>query len=498
MALDPTQFRRALLKPAALILLALPLFAGTLFVRQLADGIIGPLAIAVSPDGERIAVAGAGDIYHLDAQGALQGVDADMLDPAAREAGIAWLGDGLLVSPDTDGDLLHCSATACSVFSPDPYAPNGAIQVFVAGNRLWLSEAGTDRLQRYFDDGRRIDMPLSDLLRPGSLWLEGDQLYVANSGARALQRYTVHKRGIDEPEKFAVFSTGNKDAPIDQPTRFVRSGEGFQAIFSDHDRRHGVLVAIDNNGTVTQRAVPGLVNPVALDLLGDALLVVDEDRMQVLQVAADGATNVFGDDSFRAQLASRQPLRSNLRIVAPVLMMLAALTLAVGGSWLLRLFSSQRSNPPLAVAPDAQGIIWLPREIDFTTARVLRQCAIFAPAALAPAAAAAFAGYPTAGSIWALLSWAAATLPALRDGMRARPPNNLCIGMRGHKLVITDSERGLREYPLLQVAWDDLHLRPEPALTLDLTRDGIALFHLPTIAQVLMPRLNVARRISFQ
>ncbi len=493
---DPDSLKNALLKPALLIVLALPLLAAGLFLRHHAGSIVGPLAIAVDEAGTRVAVARSGKVYHLDADGASRSVDEDLLDPEARHAGLAFVGNELFASPDPDGDLLRCTDTACSLFSDDEYAPRGAVHVFAEANRLWFSETDTERVQRYFPDGRRIDMPVSDLTRPGSLWLEGDQLYVANAGSNEIRRYRMHKRGIDEPEAFATFSDGDEHAPVNQPCCFVRDGDGFIAAFNDAAGRQGTLVRIDASGAVEPLAVAGLENPVALARLGDAVLVVDEERMQVLKVTADGTASVFGDEAFRTVLGDGASLRASLRMAGPALAVLAALLAALGGSWLLQRVGQRRPDPALVLHADTEGIRWLPRESDRAGVHLPWALVVSTPLALLPALAAGWLGQAGIAALWALLVLGIAAARPLIVASRARLPNDLRVGTRNRHLVVADTDKGLREFPLPQVQWDETELRPEPDLSIPLVRNGQALFHAPTLAAALLPQLAPAQRIK--
>lgn len=487
----------SLARPAALIVVAALLVAAGLFARDTAQRITGPLAVAVR--GDAVTVAAPGVLYRLDAAGKLLGTDRDLLDPAARDAGLAWIGDALLVSPGRGGKLLRCVDNACAPFSGDPYAPTGPVQAAPSiPGRLWLAETDADRAHRFYEDGRRIDMPLSDLQRPGSLWEQDDQLYVCNTGAGKFERHELHKRGIAEAEVVAQFPAAVDDEdPANRPLRLLaRADGGFRLALTNAGRTHGRLVDVGADGSVRDVDVAGLVSPVSLAMLGDATLVVDEDRMQVLAVDASGKAAAFGDRDFRAAISARAQERDILRLVFPACAVLATLLAALGGSWLLQRLAQRRSDPPLPVAAGPDGIAWLPTLASLAPRRALQQAVVALPLALVPAIAAGMAGIAMAGMAWAVAVLAAAAVPALLAGNRGAPPAGLRIGLHGKALVIGEAERGMREYRLAMVAWDANQLQPEPGTSIALARDGIDFFHRPTLDASLFPLLDPARRIA--
>ncbi len=499
---------RTLLKPIMMITVAVLLLITAGLIRNAADDITGPLAIAVHDnsvtDNSVIVVAAPGQLYYLNGTGALQYRDDATLAPAARDAGLAFIGDTLLVSPGIDGALQRCTNNKCTPFSADPYAPTSPVQIGPAGTQVWLSETGSDRLYRFRHDGRRIDVPLSDLAQPGTAWQQDDQLLVCNTGGKELLRYTLHKRGISEPDVFATWSSGDENTPIDRPLRLLALDHGkFQVLFTNATRSHGLIANVDANGSVQPLDVPGLVNPVALDALGSDTLVVDEDRMQILRITADGKSTVFGDAAFTTQLAAKQPLRDRMRMTWPLLLILAALAFGIGIAWLLhRLLMQRPDTAPLPVPKDNNGIAWLPPVSDQAPSRMRRQLLIAAPAALAPVIAMMLFGlfeFTLAGIILAVVIFAVAAVWSLHtEARREQRPGNLRIGLHDAQLVVADTERGLREYPLQKVLWDEQQLQPEPLTTVPLTRDGIDLFHRPTLTAVLFPRLDPRCRITGQ
>lgn len=482
--------------PLILIALSLPLLAGAWYARFAADSITGPLAIAASSS--EVAVSAPGLLYRLDARGALQSVDGETIAEDAVDSGLAFVGESLIASPGIDDVLLRCSADACEPFSDDNWAPTGAVQTWFDGVRFWFSETGADRIQRYDTAGKRIDMPVSDLSAPGSLWVQDDMLYVADAGERKILSYRIHKRGIGEGETFATWRGGPDENPIDRPQRLLSDGDGgFTAIFSDARRRNGALLAIDANGTATPFDTDSFVNPVGLTRLGDALLVLDEGLMQVLRVDADGSVSVFGDEDFQTQLADQQGLRAGLRATMPVLFALGILALAIGGSWLLNIVTYRAVDPALAVKPDAEGILWLPAECDLAPKRIPRFVLVAAPLALIPAAAvAATTPWPLVAVAWAMLPLSVAALVPMVAASRASLPKGERVGIRDRQLIITHPEKGRREYPLPRVEWSEHLLRPEPGLDIPLLRNGVHLYHASTIEELLLPRLNLMRKID--
>ena len=145
---------------------------------------------------------------------------------------------------------------------------------------------------------------------------------------------------------------------------------------------------------------------------------------------------------------------------------------------------------------NADGIRWLPRESDRAGVHLPWAVAVAAPLALLPALAAGWLGQAGIGALWALLVLGIAAARPLIAAARARLPNDLRVGSRNRHLVVADTDKGLREFPLPQVEWDDSELRPAPDLSIPLVRNGIALFHAPTVAAALFPQLAPTRRIS--
>lgn len=481
--------------PLLLIALALPLILGAWYARQIADSIIGPLAIAAS-DSE-VAVAAPGLLYRLSANGALQSTDADTISPDALDAGLDFHAGFLLASPGPDGELLRCEGGDCKLFSENNWAPKGPVQVHFDSTHFWFSETDADRIQRYGVDGSRIDMPLSDLNEPGSLYVDGERLFVANSGAGKIQRHKLHKRGIDEAEDFATYRTGPVDNPVSIPRRLLAAGDGgFKAIFSDARRQNAVLVDIDRYGDATPAAIEGLVNPVDLAWQGDALLILDEGLMQVLKLETDGTISVFGDDDFQAQLAEKESLRYALRNAAPALFWLGIAALSVGGAWLLLVLTHREVDPAMTVQPDVNGILWLPAECDLAPRRIPRYVLVAAPLALAPAGALMLVTpWQQAAMGWAAVVLAIAVSIPMMAAARANLPKGERIGIRDRQLIVTHPERGMREFPLPRVEWNEFLLRPQSGLEIPLARGSIPLYHVPTIEAELLPRLNLMRKI---
>lgn len=482
--------------PLIVMLLAVCLLAGAWYAKKTAAGIVGPLAIAASDNA--VAVLAPGTLYRLDAEGALQSVDTETVASGIRDGGLYWAGETLLVSPGSDDELLRCSADGCAPFSDDNWAPQGAVQTHFDGNWFWFSETAADRVQRYNTDGKRIDMPVSDLSSPGSLWVQDDVLFVANAGERKIVSYKLHKRGIDEAETFAIWSEGPRSNPIDVPRRFLpdRTG-GFKAIFANARGTVGRVVDIDADGEVTPVELEDLVHPVSLAWLGDALLVLDEENMQVLRVAADGSTSVFGDEDFQAQLAEPKSLRYWLRMLTPVLLALGVLGLGAGCSWLLHVLTWRPIDPALDVKPDSEGILWLPAECDLAPRRMPRYVLVALPIALLPSAALlAETPWLLPAVAWAALFLGAAILLPLIAASRANLPKGERIGLRDRQLIVTHPEHGRREFALPRVEWNETLLRPEAGLDIPLVRGRVALYHASTVENVLLPRLNLMRKLE--
>jgi hypothetical protein len=469
--------------------------AGAWYARHAADAIHGPLAIAASAS--EVAVAAPGVIYRLDANGQLQSSDSETLAADATDAGLALVGQTLLASPGIDGGLLRCTGGDCQPFSGDDWAPSGPVQIHFDGAQFWFSETDSDRIQRYDTSGKRIDMPLSDLNAPGSLHVSEDKLYVANSGEGKIQRYQLHKRGIDEAETFATFRSGRDDHPVFMPRRLLALPDGgFKAIFSDARRQNAVLVDIDRYGVVTPAAIEGLVNPVDFAWQGDALLILDEGLMQVLRLDAEGEISVFGNAEFQEQLADGERLRYVLRSLAPTLFWLGIVSLSFGGAWLLRLLTHREVDPALDVKPDVNGILWLPAECDLAPRRIPRYLLVAAPLALAPASAVYLTTpWPPLAMGWAAVVLSIAVLIPMLAAARASLPKGERIGIRDRQLIVTHPERGMREFPLPRVEWNEVLLRPQSGLEIPLARRGKPLYHMPTIEAELLPRLNLMRKI---
>lgn len=481
--------------PVALLALAVIALGAALAARHAEQQITGPLAVTVQ--GDDVVVAAPGKLYRLDAHGRLQRTDDNIVDANARDAGLAWMGADLLVSPGVDGKLLRCNDGNCTPFSTDPYAPTGPVQVAVATpGKLWLAQTDADRVHRFFESGRRVDMPLSDLQRPGALWQQDEYLYIANTGAGQLERYELHKRGIATPDVVARFpDPANEDDPVDLPRRMLASGDGsFRVLLANRDRTRGALAEVAANGSVQRLALPELANPVSFAELGDDLLVVDEDRMQVLRIAGDNRVTVFGDEAFNETIRAQHGLQSTLRALFPLLAILAALLAVVGGSWLVRNLLREDDEPALPVAAGADGVAWLPFDSALLQRRVTRAALQGLPLALFPALLAGLFNQAGAGVAWFAVVTVVAIVPVLIKASKVKVPDDLRIGLRGKLLVIEHAQHGAREYSLVQVGWNERQLLPEPGVTLPLERDGLALFHRPTLEASLFPQLNPGKR----
>ncbi len=483
----------------ALLLIAAAALTGALGARHVESGITGPLAIAV--DGDRVAVAAPGMLYRLDAAGHLQARIDSVIAPDARDAGLYWLGGDLLASPAVDGGtLLRCDDETCAPFSKDPYAPTGPVQSAAATpGRLWLAETDADRVHRFFEDGRRIDMPLSNLERPGSLWQDDVALYVANTDAGKLQRFDLHKRGVGAATDIAAFQAQDDtfDPPV-LPLRLLPDGSGgFHVLLTNQSRTRGALASVSANGDIQQKNIPALINPISFAVSGDDFLIVDEDRMQVLRVSnvnPDAAATVFGDDDFNTALSAQHEKQALLRTLIPMLLVVATL-LAAAGSWsLLRHFLHEETEPALAVKTSPDGIAWLPPDTQLIPRRLGRTLLMAAPWALFPALLAGFYHHAGAGKLWFFIVLLLATVPVWINALRSRIPDQLKIGLRDKQMVIEHATWGLREYWLTQINWNEKELQPEKDIVLPLQRNGVALFHLPTLRESLFPRLQVSRR----
>lgn len=479
----------------ALLVLAVALLGAALAARHIEQKITGPLAVAVQ--GDDVVVAAPGKLYRLDGNGRLQRTDDHVIAADARDAGLYWLGGDLLASPGVDGKFLRCTDGNCVPFSTDPYAPTGPVQVAAATpGKLWLAQTDADRVHRFFESGRRVDMPLSDLQRPGALWQQDEFLYVANTGAGQLERYELHKRGIDTPDVVARFpDPASEDDPVDLPRRMLAGDDGsLRVLLTNGDRSRGALAGVAANGSVQRLALPELANPVSFAELGDDLLVVDEDRMQVLRIDGSNRVTIFGDEAFNAAISAQHGMQSTLRALFPLLAILAAVLAVIGGSWLVRHLLREDGEPALPVAAGADGVAWLPFDAALLQRRVMRAALQGLPLALFPALLAGLFNQAAAGVGWFAVVTVAAIVPVLLRASKVKVPDELRIGLRGKLLVIEHAQHGAREYPLVQVAWNERQLLPEPGVTLPLERDGIALFHRPTLEASLFPQLNPGKR----
>lgn len=482
--------------PVILLALAAAALAGALTAQNTEQKIVGPLAIAVH--GAQVVVAAPGVLYRLDTAGTLQGRDDGAIAADAHDAGLAWLGEDLLLSPGADGKFMRCSGASCAPFSDNAYAPTGPVQVAAATpGRLWLLETDVDRAHRFHEDGRRIDTPLTDLRSPGDLWQNGNDLYVANTGAGQFERYELHKRGIADPAIVARFpDAAEARDPVDRPLRLLPGGDGsFRVLLSNRTRTRGALAQVSAAGAVERLGIPALVNPVSFAVAGADLLLVDEDRMQVLRLAADGRVTVFGDASFNAALGAQHGVQETLRLAYPLLAILATVLAVLGGSLLLRGLLWRESEPARPVTPGGDGIAWLPNDRSMLPRRALRALLHALPLALFPALLAARFGMETLGLCGGIAVLVLATVPALVRAARAQVPDQLRIGLRGKQLVIEHAQYGAREYWLTQIAWNEQELRPEPEVVLPLQRDGVALFHLPTLRAALFPLLAAGKQL---
>lgn len=482
------------LRPVALLFLAALLLAAAEFARDAERKIVGPLAVATH--GDQVVVAAPGVLYRLDMNGTLRGTDKDVLDPSARDAGLAWLGDDLLASPGRDGALLRCSGNTCAPFTNDPYAPHGPVQVAMAApDRIWLLETDADRAQRFFIDGRRIDMPLSDLDHPGALWQQDDLLYVCDTGKNALERHPLFKRGIAGPETVAHFPAAADDPdPATRPLRLLPHNGTLRVVLTNGARTQGRIADVGLDGSVRMLATPGIVSPVSLAESGDAVLVVDEDRMQVLKMDDLGHATPFGDAAFRAAIAAQVWKRDALRIAFPVLAVLVTLLLAIGGTWLAVRLLGAPGDPARPVAPGADGIAWFPHAAVNAPHAAIHRALAAAPAALVAAGAAGMLGHGTIAVAVALLVPLVAVLPVLLAGARL-PRSGARIGLHGKLLVIADPERGMNEYRVAQVAWNARMLQPDGGTAIPFAHDGVDCFHRPTLEASLFPALDPARRV---
>lgn len=485
----------ALTRPAITLALSIPLLLGALYAGDAAQSITGPLAIAVGD--EQVAVAAPGLLYRLDLDGGLLDVDEETIAPDARDAGLLWLRDSLLASPGADsGTLLHCTTDGCAPFSADPYAPTGPVQAHVDGGILWLAETEADRLHRFRLDGKRIDMPLSDLSRPGSVLRDGDSVLVCNTGDARLDSHRIHKTGLDFGEQKVKFPPDEAKDPVNRPLRMLADHQGgYRVLLTNAARSRGMLARISGDLEVHAVDLPSLSNPVSMAWLGKDLLVVDEDLMQIVRIDADGGATVFGDEDFNARLAAQRSTREILRLLSPVLLLLCALSAGIGGSWLLLEVFRRRGDPARDVGARADGIAWMPTESELAGERTKRNLLTTLPMATLPALAIAWLGLPLAAAGWTAAVLAAAAIPAQRAATRARDPRGTRIGLRGKMLVIADTERGIREYPLAQVRWNGQRLQPAPGEIVSLAQNGVPVFHPPTLTACLLPKLDPAQQL---
>lgn len=486
---------KALTRPAIALAVSIPLLLGGLYAGNTARSITGPLAIAVG-DGQ-VAIAAPGLLYRLDHDGSLLGVEDDVIAPDARDAGLLWLQDALLASPGTDGGgLLRCSTDGCSPFSADPYAPTGPVQAHADGGIIWLAETDADRLHRFRLDGKRIDMPLSDLSQPGSVLREDDAVLVCNTGSARLDSHRIHKTGLDAAEQRAKFPSDDTKDPVSRPLRLLADNSGgYRVLLTNAARSRGMLARISSDLEVNPVDLPMLSNPVSMAWLGNDLLVVDEDLMQVVRIGVDGEATLFGDEEFNVRLAAERTTREALRLLSPVLMMACAFTAAIGGSWLLLAVFRRRGDPARDVGPGADGIAWLPTETELGGERTTRNLMVALPTAIFPAAAIAWLWGPLAAAGWSVVVLAAAVIPAQLAASRARDPRGTRIGFRGRILVVADTERGMREYPLAQVRWNEHQLQPTSKDIVNFSQNGVPVFHPPTLSACLLPKLDPAQQL---
>ncbi|MFZ5723091.1 MAG: hypothetical protein ACOY33_05460 [Pseudomonadota bacterium] len=479
-------------KPLALLLLAVLAWGGAHLVRELASRQTGPLAVAAGDDA--VFVLAPGVLYRLDTDGRLQETLTGLVAADARDGGLAWIGDALLVSPGTDGALLRCPAagSACEPFSDDPYTPTGPVQASLAADgRLWLLETAADRAHRFFPDGRRIDMPLSNLRTPGAILQQGEWLHICNAGAGTFEHRRMHRRGVGEPEEpFSRFAAVPEHDPVNRPLRMLPRDDGsFRLILTNAARTQGRLADVDAEGNVRPLTIDDLVNPVSLAALDDDTLVVDEDRMQVLRIDAAGQATSFGDAAFRAALDTGTGLRDALRLADPLLLVLATLLAAGGGSWLLQQLLARPEDPALTVAPGPDGIAWLPAANVRAAQHLATHAVIALPLALVPVLLAAHFRQTVAGLLWAVLVIVVAVVRG-RQTTDAGGRSETRIGLRGPVLIVADPEHGMNEYRLSQVRWNESELQPTDKLRIPLVRDGHELFHRPTLENTLFPQLD--------
>lgn len=487
---------KALTRPVLTLVLSIPLLLAGLYAGDAARSITGPLAIAVG--NEQVAIATPGQLYRLDHDGGLLDADEGIIAPDARDAGLLWVGDALLASPAPGGGtLLRCTADNCEPFSADPYAPTGPVQAHVDGGIIWLAETEADRLHRFRLDGKRIDMPLSDLSQPGAVLRESDSILVCNTGSARLDSHRIHKTGLDFGEQKVKFQPDDADDPIDRPLRILADRQGgYRILLTNAARSRGMLARISSGLEVEPLELPSLSNPVSMAWLGQDLLVVDEDLMQVVRVNVDGAATVFGDDDFNARLSAGRSMREVLRLLSPALLLLCALVAGSGGSWLVLEIYRRRGNPARDVRPEADGVAWLPTETELAGERTTRNLMIALPIAVLPALAIAWLGILLAAAGWLAAVLVAASIPARQAANRARDPRGTRIGLRGKFLVLADTEHGIREYPLAQVRWNERQLQPTPKDIVNFSQNGVPVFHPPTLAAWLLPKLDPAQQMS--
>lgn len=492
----PSSIKPFLVPVLLLALAMLPaLFSG--YAREMASGIHGPLAIAAGT--MEVAIAGPGLLYRLDHEGNLLKVDDTLIDPGATDAGLAWLGESLLASPAADGGLLLCDEEGCNVFSSDPLAPSTPVQIHVDDGMLWLVETSLDRIHRYRPDGRRIDTPVSDLSQPGDAHREGAVLYVCNTGEARIDTHVIHKTGVAHGELFSKrTSTENGEDPLIHPLRILsRRADSFDVIYTNASGTRGQLARLDVAGNAEPVPSDVLANPVSMARIGEDLLVVDEELMQVVRLKPDGEALLFGDEEFNQRLAADRDERNTWRLIHPLAAVLAALLASIGGCWLLVLLVWPLEKRPIPLHTEGRDPTqWLPQESTLVRARILRNATMLAPAALFPLVALVYLGQHAIAFCWTLIVLAAVVIPPAIRGWLARAPFDTRIGIKGRKLVIADIEHGMREYPIGQVEWSESHLQLPRAGTIPLERKGRPLYHRPTLQAAFLPQLDPSRRLA--
>lgn len=482
-----------------LLLLAAPLLAlAGWLARDKAMSIEGPTALAAR--GNVVLVAREGLLHRLDSKGELVGT----LDAAAEGVWPQTLGflDGetLLLGSTGEGYLARCTLApfACNDFTESTVQkPEGELHTLVADGMVWIAESNWDRIHRYAADGTRIDTPLSiDLAQPRGLARSANLLLVADAGNRRVQSYVVHRRGFDEPQTFAEgFAAPDEEDPVDRPLALQPANDGWWLLLNNAARSRGGVLRLDADGTLQYRVdLPEDALPVAMARSGSDLLVADAERMQLWRVDANGTAAPWESAALEEVLAPVRDERALLRVASTLLMALAALLAAVAGSlWLWRSLPHPGSEPLPLVRGD-QNVQWLPGATDLLPRRLARNLAALLPSALAPALALAVLLPALPWPAWPGLVLALGAVITLVDAQRDALPRGTRLGLRERNLVYTDAEKGLREFLLLRVVWDEDTLQPADDLSIPLTRAGRDLFHRPTLATHLFPRLNPARR----